>query len=574
MARRSGRIAAALLGIAAAARRHWPQLGAALLLVGLTVLLLLPLASAATFTDVPAGYPYYTAIDQLSNSGIISGYGDGTFGPGNPVTRQQFAKLICRDLGVTVPGNSVCPFPDVTHQPGSDPLYPEHYVARAAQLGLTTGYPDGLFHPWNNISRFQVITMVVRGAQSVYPGLLDTPPAGFHSTWNEQASAVHSPMARIAEYNGLLTGMPLAQLDPWAPMPRGEVAQVLWCLLQRQIQKSTTTTTSSSTTTTQWQASHFEDLGGGISYPPSAATPGPGQLMVFGSGTDSLLHFLYYNSGWSAWASHPHPAMLGRPAASWQADGLYVFAHGSSDQLYFWFPGEMGSLTGGGGIIGDPYVVSPSPGRLDVFWIGGDGHLYHDYGDLIGGGRTSWHGQEDWGEPPSGMCMSSPTAVFWGGGWDVYVRGTEGQLWHRGWMNGLAPWDSLGGSIQGQPAAVSWGYGRVDVFAWGTGDDLWHLAWNLGQGWQIESLGGSIRTSPSVVSWGPDHLDVYVRGFDNALWHRYWHNGSWAPEWERLGHEFQGTPYAVSWGPSRIDVFGWSGPATNDVLHWWYDGSW
>ena len=34
------------------------------------------------------------------------------------------------------------------------------------------------------------------------------------------------------EYNGLLAGLPLASLNPFAPMPRGEVAQILWNMLQ------------------------------------------------------------------------------------------------------------------------------------------------------------------------------------------------------------------------------------------------------------------------------------------------------------------------------------------------------
>jgi len=47
------------------------------------------------------------------------------------------------------------------------------------------------------------------------------------------------PNARIAEANGLLAGLPLtgAANDSWAPMPRGEVAQVLWNVIQMLPQK-------------------------------------------------------------------------------------------------------------------------------------------------------------------------------------------------------------------------------------------------------------------------------------------------------------------------------------------------
>ena len=65
--------------------------------------------SGTAFPDVPAGHPYYNAIYDLADRGIIAGYEDGTFGPGDPVTRQQFAKMIVKTLGYTVTGTEVCP---------------------------------------------------------------------------------------------------------------------------------------------------------------------------------------------------------------------------------------------------------------------------------------------------------------------------------------------------------------------------------------------------------------------------------------------------------------------------------
>ena len=38
---------------------------------------------------------------------------------------------------------------------------------------------------------------------------------------------------RLAQFNGLLAGLPLSTLDPWGPMSRGEAAQVLSNLLRR-----------------------------------------------------------------------------------------------------------------------------------------------------------------------------------------------------------------------------------------------------------------------------------------------------------------------------------------------------
>jgi hypothetical protein len=52
------------------------------------------------FTDVSAGHPFKNAIWFMATSGITTGYADGTFRPGDPVTRQAMAAFIHR-LGAT-----------------------------------------------------------------------------------------------------------------------------------------------------------------------------------------------------------------------------------------------------------------------------------------------------------------------------------------------------------------------------------------------------------------------------------------------------------------------------------------
>jgi len=200
--------------------------------------LLIP-ALALAFDDVPADHQYSEAISDLSQRGIISGFGDGTFGPAKPVTRQQFAKMIDRTLGLPVDESMSSPFTDLGADilapgPGVDNLYPHEYVAAAWNHGITTGITPTSFGPFNNISRAQVVTMVVRALEMLHPTLLTSPDAGYANTWGASFSSIHGPNARIAESNGLLAGLPLTGTanDPWAPMPRGEVAQVLHNVLE------------------------------------------------------------------------------------------------------------------------------------------------------------------------------------------------------------------------------------------------------------------------------------------------------------------------------------------------------
>jgi hypothetical protein len=180
------------------------------------------------FTDVSLDNPYAIAISHLGASSVISGFADHSFRPGEPVKRMQFAKMITRIIGLQPTVNDVCPFADVPADldPG-DPLYPDHYVAAAFAFGATQGKTATTFAPYDPITRFQLISMVVRALQKAAPAYLQTPPADYHSTWDPALSPEHGQNARLAEYNHLLKGISLASLDPWAPIPRGEVAQVL-----------------------------------------------------------------------------------------------------------------------------------------------------------------------------------------------------------------------------------------------------------------------------------------------------------------------------------------------------------
>ena len=88
-----------------------------LMLAAIVVLALTGSAVALTFTDVPDNHPYRVAITDLASRQIINGFADGSFKPDASVTRQQFAKMIVKTLGIAVTGTEVCPFPMSTPRP-------------------------------------------------------------------------------------------------------------------------------------------------------------------------------------------------------------------------------------------------------------------------------------------------------------------------------------------------------------------------------------------------------------------------------------------------------------------------
>jgi len=62
-----------------------------------------PAPASASFSDVPTGYWAFQAIEALSDSGITTGFADGTFRPENTVTRAQMATFLARALGLHYP---------------------------------------------------------------------------------------------------------------------------------------------------------------------------------------------------------------------------------------------------------------------------------------------------------------------------------------------------------------------------------------------------------------------------------------------------------------------------------------
>jgi len=46
------------------------------------------------FSDVPPANPFFCFIEAAYAHGVISGYADGTFRPGNPATRGQICKIV------------------------------------------------------------------------------------------------------------------------------------------------------------------------------------------------------------------------------------------------------------------------------------------------------------------------------------------------------------------------------------------------------------------------------------------------------------------------------------------------
>ena len=98
--------------------------------------------------DVGPGHPFATSIAWAAANGITEGYDDGTFRAGEPITRQAVAAFFHRFAGEPTPEPGGPTFSDV----GPGHLF-EDEITWLAASGITEGYPDGTFHPLEEVTR-------------------------------------------------------------------------------------------------------------------------------------------------------------------------------------------------------------------------------------------------------------------------------------------------------------------------------------------------------------------------------------------------------------------------------------
>jgi hypothetical protein len=116
----------------------------------------LPDAPASVrFSDVPPNSTHAGAIRRLAHAGIALGYGGGTFGPNDPVTRGQVSTFLDRAL----PWPNA-PAPDFTDVPSTHTH--RRGIANAAGVGVVEGYADGTFRPEAAVTRGQLATLLYR----------------------------------------------------------------------------------------------------------------------------------------------------------------------------------------------------------------------------------------------------------------------------------------------------------------------------------------------------------------------------------------------------------------------------
>lgn len=211
-----------------AATGVWRWIGGVVNTANHTISVVLPhfslygvLLNQTRFSDIPAGYWAEGAINRLLGGDLVSGYGDGTFRPNDPITRAQFAKLIAGGMRLPLHPSSSVAFKDVTASSWYAP-----YVDAVAHAGYMQGY-GGSFHPNAPITRQEAAVVLARALRLPETSLpaLNFTDRGSIASW--AAAAVAADVA-----HGVLHGYPNHVFAPLSPTTRAEAAAMIAAIIR------------------------------------------------------------------------------------------------------------------------------------------------------------------------------------------------------------------------------------------------------------------------------------------------------------------------------------------------------
>ena len=163
-----------------------------------------------SFTDTADGAWYADAVLWAARQGIISGYGNGLFGPGDLVSREQIAAILWRYAGspAAEAGTDFADEEDISN-----------YAAQAVDWARANGVVDGVdgnrFLPQDNATRAQVAAILRNYRTMTASGEPEAPEEGsrvlvayFSATGNTES---------VATYLAQATGGDLFEITPAAP---------------------------------------------------------------------------------------------------------------------------------------------------------------------------------------------------------------------------------------------------------------------------------------------------------------------------------------------------------------------
>ncbi len=233
---------------------------------------------------------------------------------------------------------------------------------------------------------------------------------------------------------------------------------------------------------------------GGSTYlvAPSIVSWGTDRIDLFTRSSANFYH-KFWTSG-TNWSPANGFTSIGAPsgvsstptACTWGTDRIDVIGLNSVGAAYnkvyqgSWWPSQTEWVSLGTREFSEtPAIVTMTVNRLDVVGRGKDGNAYHKTWSPSGWSpsQTGW---TNIGGPQGGSLAGPISLVSWGNGrLDMVARSSSNELLYKNWTSGVwwpsqTTWARLAVDIASDPVIVSSGSGNLDIFVRGSDGSLWH----------------------------------------------------------------------------------------------------
>lgn len=112
----------------------------------------------STFTDVVPSAWYAPAVTWAATQNVVAGYGNGRFGPNDPITREQLAVMLWQYAGSTAATEKELHFTDIDEVSG----WALESLRWAVEQGIMQGKGNGILDPRGKATRAEVASMIMK----------------------------------------------------------------------------------------------------------------------------------------------------------------------------------------------------------------------------------------------------------------------------------------------------------------------------------------------------------------------------------------------------------------------------
>lgn len=190
---------------------------------------------SGSFSDT-IGSVHRDAVECAVWWDVVRGRADGTFGPGEAVTRGHMALLVARTVlasGGQLPATPPRPFDDL----GTSSAEVRLAVEQLAAVEVLRGTGSGRFDPTGSVTRGQMASFLA-GAYAYRTGR--ALPAGRDAWFDDVSGSVHAPAIGRVAAAGISGGTAPGRFEPGLPTTRGQAASFLTRTLDLLVEEGTT----------------------------------------------------------------------------------------------------------------------------------------------------------------------------------------------------------------------------------------------------------------------------------------------------------------------------------------------